>query len=94
MVRISRNYALTWIESIAAVQWENKWLWIHNHNDKSYTIYVAKPEWLITRNSKHVKQAQITTDQYLWDQLDKHIVTDPLEDILKQVEKQTPMNHT
>ena len=27
-------------------------------------------------------------------QLDKHIVTDPLEDILKQIEKQTPMNHT
>ena len=24
----------------------------------------------------------------------KHIVTDPLEDILKQIEIQTPMNHT
>ena len=32
--------------------------------------------WLITRNSQHVKPTQITAEQYLWDQLDEHIVTD------------------
>ena len=36
----------------------------------------------------------ITAKQYLWDQLNKHIVSDPLEDILKQIEQQTPINHT
>ena len=41
-----------------------------------------------------MKSTQITAEQYLCDQLGKHIVTDPLEDILKQIEKQTPMNHT
>ena len=41
-----------------------------------------------------MKLAQITAKQYLWDQLDRHIMTDPLGDILKQIEKQTPMNHT
>ena len=42
-----------------------------------------------TRNSKHVKPTQITAKQYLQHQLDKHIVTDPEKDILKQLEKQT-----
>ena len=41
-----------------------------------------------------MKPAQITAEQYPQDQLDKHIVTDPLEDILKQTEKQTTINHT
>ena len=50
--------------------------------------------WLITRNSKHVKPIQITAKQYIWDQLDKHIVTHPLDDILKQIEEQTSINHT
>ena len=40
-----------------------------------------------------MKQTQVTGEQYLWDQLDKHIVTDPLEDILKHLEK-THNNHT
>ena len=39
-----------------------------------------------------MKPTQITAEEYLWDQLDKYIVTDPLEDILKHIEKQTPMN--
>ena len=60
----------------------------HNHIDRSYTICITKTGWLITRNSKHVKPTQITTKQYLSDQLDKHMVMDPLEDILKQIENQ------
>ena len=39
-----------------------------------------------------MKSTQITAKQYLWDQLDKHIVTDPLDDILKQIENQTHIN--
>ena len=66
----------------------------HNHNDRSYTIIVTKTGQLITRNSKHVKPTQITAEQYLCDQLDKHIVIDPLDDILGHTEKQTPMNYT
>ena len=58
-----------------------------------YTLCITKTGQLLTRNSKHVKPTQITAEPYLWDQLDKHIVTDPLENILKQIEKQTPMNH-
>ena len=45
----------------------------------------------------HVKPTQMTVEQYLWNQLDKHIVTDPLEDILKQLEKTNtykPHTHT
>ena len=35
-----------------------------------------------------MKPAQITAKEYIWEQLDKHIVTEPLEDILKQIETQ------
>ena len=66
----------------------------HNQNDRSYTIHITKTGKLITRKCKHVKLTQITAEQYLQDQLDKHIVQDPLEDILKQIEKWTPVNHT
>ena len=41
-----------------------------------------------------MKPIWITAKQYFWDQLDKHIVTDPLEDILKQLEKQIHSSHT
>ena len=48
-----------------------------------------KDRKLIKRNSKHVKTTQITAKRYLWDQLHKHKMTDPIEDILKQLENQT-----
>ena len=49
-------------------------------------MYIAKTGRMITRNSKHLKGTSITAEQYLWDQLDKHTKTDPLEDFLKQYE--------
>ena len=64
-----------------AVQWEDGALWTHgttvgkgghNHNDRSYTIHVTKTGLVITRNSKHVKPTEITAEQCLWDQLEKH----------------------
>ena len=33
-------------------------------------------------------------EQYLWDQLNEHIITDQLEDILKQLDKHTHTKHT
>ena len=37
---------------------------------------------------------QITAEQYLQDQLDKHRMTDSVEDILKQIENQTQQKKT
>ena len=41
-----------------------------------------------------MKPAQITAEQYIWHQLGRHIVTEPLDDILKQIENQTHINKT
>ena len=41
-----------------------------------------------------MKPIQITAEQYLQDQLDKHLMTDPLSDILKQIENQTHISKT
>ena len=41
-----------------------------------------KSGWLITRNSKHVKEMPITTEQCLRYQLSKERETDTLEDII------------
>ena len=53
-----------------------------------------KDRTLITRNSKHVMTTKITAEQSPWDQLDKYKVTDPADDILKQIENQTHINQT
>ena len=96
-------YASIQIGSTVVVQCEERGLWAHgtveskgdhNHNDRSYTIQVTKTGQLITRKSKHVKPTQITAKQYLWDYSAKHIVTDPLKDILKQLKNQTHTSHT
>ena len=42
---------------------------------------------------KHVKPTQISAEQYLHDQLHKHSKTDPLENILTQLEKQPATNN-
>ena len=98
-----RMYASIPVGSAVAVQCEDEGTWTHriveskgdhNHNDRTCTIWVTKIGWLITRKSKHMKPTQLTSEQYIWDQLDKYTVTDPLEDILKQLEKQTHTNHT
>ena len=102
-ILLPRKYASIPIGSTVVVQHEDGGPWIHgtiegkgdhSHNDRSYTIQVTKTGQLISSNSKHVKPTQITAEQYLWDQLDNNIVRDPLEDILKQLEKQTHTNHT
>ena len=41
-----------------------------------------------------MKPTQIAAEKYLQDQLDKHTVTDALDDILKKIENQTYINKT
>ena len=60
-----------------------------NHDGRSYHIHITKRGQLVTQNRQHIKPTQISTEQYLWDQLHKHIKTDPLENILTQLEIQT-----
>ena len=90
-----RNATLPSIGSTVAVQQEDTDRWIHgtivgkddyNHNCKSNIMCIAKTGRMITRSGKHVKATLIMAEQYQWDQLSKHIKTDPLEDFLKQYE--------
>ena len=46
------------------------------------------------RNSKHVKAAAITAEEYLWDQLDKNTKPDPVDEFLKQYEQQHKNTNT
>ena len=43
---------------------------------------------------QHVQTSQIIAEQYLWDQSDKHRMTDPAEDTLKQFGNQKQQNKT
>ena len=61
----------------------------HNHNNRSYTMRVTKTGCIITRNSKYIKTAPITPEQYLRDQLAWQI-EDHLNKILKQYESLSP----
>ena len=97
-----RNYASIPTVSTIEVQCKDGGPWNHetierkgnhNHINISYTIGVTKMGQLITRNNKHVKPKQITAKQHLQDQTDKHIVTVPFEDFLKEQEKQTQTSH-
>ena len=69
------NYDFIPIESTVAVQWEDGGPWTdgtvvekgdHNHDNRSYTVYIRKTGQLNTRNSKQVMTTQITAKQYLW----------------------------
>ena len=49
---------------------------------------------VVTRDRIHIKPTQITAEQYLQEQLQKHTTTDSLEDILKQLDKQPSASNT
>ena len=79
------------IGSTVAVQLEDGGPWTHgtiegngnqNHYGRSYHICIPKTDRLVTQNRQHIKPIPISAEQYLWDQLHKHIRTDPLESIL------------
>ena len=88
----SRNYASIQIGTVVMVQQDDGWPWTHgtgvggqhNHNSRSYTIHVTKTGQLITRKSKHIITL-ITAEQYLWDQLNKNIRSDTVEDTLNNL---------
>ena len=88
----SRNYNFIPIESAVEVQQKDGGSLTHgtiiqnidNNHNISCTICVTKTGWLINKNGKNVKTTQITAEQYLWHQVDKHRKIDPVEDFLKQ----------
>ena len=100
----SRNYVFILVGSIVVVQCEDSGLWtngttvgkgdLNKNNNRTYTIYITIAACLITSNSKHVKPTDITAVQYLWNQLDIHIVRGPQDDILKEIENWTHVNKT
>ena len=51
-------------------------------------MYITKTGRLATQNRQHIKPKQISAEQYLHEQLRKHIKTDPLENIHTQLKKQ------
>ena len=69
------NYVSFPLGSTVVVQQEGGGLWTHgtmvgrgyhNHNNRSYIIYITKTGHVITRNSKHIKVIPIMAEQYLW----------------------------
>ena len=85
------------------VQHEDGGLWTHgtvegkgdhNHHEISYNIHISKTGELVNKDRKHIQPAQITSEQYLQDQLQKHTTSDLREDILKQLEKQPHTSNT
>ena len=96
-----RNYVSFPKGSTVAVQCEDGGPWTygtvegkgdHNHHEQSYNICITKTGQLVNRDRKHIKPTQITAEQNLSDQPQKH-TTDPLDDIFKQLEKTTMHKH-
>ena len=52
------------------------------------TTFASQKGQPISRNRHHVKPTQISAEQHLWDQLQKHTKSDALGNILTQLEKQ------
>ena len=96
----SRNYTFIPIRSTVVVQHKDCGLWSHGtivgkdnhkHNNRSYAICITKTGWLITRNSKHIKPTKVkanNTSGISW----TDTVTDPLDNILQQIENQIHIN--
>ena len=98
-----RSYVSIPTGSNVAVQPKDGGLWTHgttegkgnhNHHERFHTIHITKTWLLVTRDRKHLKPTHIAAEQYLWDQLQKHTTTDPLEDILYQFENQAHTGNT
>ena len=97
-----RNYVSILTGSTVVVQWKDGGWWTHgpregkgnhNHIERLYNIHITKIGQLVTRDRKHIKPTQITAEQYLPDQLQKH-TTDPLENILRQFKNQANTSNT
>ena len=93
----SKSFVSLPIGSTVAVQWEDRGLWTHgtievksnhNHHNRSYKIHITKTGKIVICNRQHIKPTLILAEYYFHDQLHKHIKTDPLENILAQLDKQ------
>ena len=62
------------------------------NNYHSYRVKVTKTQWLINRNSKHVKTTPFTAEQCMRDWLSRNMVLKTLEDILKKYKQHTQHN--
>ena len=94
----SKNLVSLPIGSTVAVQREDGGPTIeakgdYNHHDRSYKICITKTGEIVTCNRQHIKPVQISAEQYLHDQLYKHIKTDLLENVLEQLNKQPPTSN-
>ena len=97
-----RKYVSILIGSTVMVQCEDGGPWTHGtiegkgnhiHHERFYNVHITQTRQLVPRDRKHIKPTQMTAEQYLWDQLQKH-TTDLLEDILKQLKiKHTQVIH-
>ena len=94
MTDTSKNFVSLPIGSTVVVQYEDGGPWIHgmikgkgddNHHNRSYHIHITKTGRLVTQNRQHIKPTQISAEQYLYEQLQNHTRTDPLENILTQL---------
>ena len=83
------------IGSNVVVQWKDEGPWTHgtikgkgdhNHQDRSFHIHITNTGRLVIQNRQHIKPTQISAEQYLCEQLQKHTKTDPLENIHTQLE--------
>ena len=91
------------IGSAVAVQWEESRPWTHgmivstgdhNHHDRSYTIQLTTNGRCITCNRWCIKPTTITAETHLQYESTKqgHTKTDPLTDILNNINKTTTAN--
>ena len=53
-----------------------------------HTTFESQKQAGLSYKTENIKATPISSKQYLWDQLHKHIRTDPLESILHQLDKQ------
>ena len=92
----TKNDNTKMLSKTVMAQHEEGGLWTHgmikdkgnnNHHDISYHIHLTKRERLVTQNRQHIKPTQISAEQYLHEQLQKHTRTDPLETILTQLKR-------
>ena len=61
----------------------------HNHHERSYNICITQSGQLVSRDRKHIKTHTYHSTIISPRSVTNHTTTDPLEDISKQLEKQT-----
>ena len=93
----SKNVVSLPMGSTVVVQYKDGGPWTHgmiegkcdcNHHNRSYIICITKTGRLVTWSRQHIKPTQVSAEQYLCVQLQKHTKKDQLDNIPTQIEKQ------